>query len=96
MLIVVGLIAVVALAGTFFLAALWLRLPQKRFIWFLLHFGIGALGILAVVVLAILGKLSGTAAAILSGIVSFSIGAATAKTKGGAPPPDSAHATQRD
>lgn len=95
MLIVSSLVAVVALAGVFVLASMWLRLPQKRFIWFLLHFGIGVLGILAVVVLAVLNKLTGTAAAILSGIVSFSIGTASSKMKGGAPPPDSTRTTPR-
>jgi len=58
------------------LAAYSLRNPQPYFSWFLLHFAIGVLGILAVLFLAVNNKLDAAASAILSSIVAYSLGAA--------------------
>lgn len=69
------------------LACKWVRekTPPAYFTWFLLHFGIGVVGIAAVVALALFGVLHSAAAAILASIVAYSLGAAvhsTPKTAG--------------
>lgn len=51
--------------------------PPDYFTWFLLHFGVGVVGIAAVVALALFGHLNSAAAAILSSIVAYSMGAST-------------------
>lgn len=53
----------------------WLRRTQAHFTWYMLHLAIGVLGILAVVILAVEGVLDAAAAAILSSIVAYSVGA---------------------
>lgn len=76
--------AALALAGlavlaVWVLASKWLceKTAPDYFTWFLLHFGIGVVGIAAVVALALFGNLSSAAAAILSSIVAYSMGATT-------------------
>lgn|GEM_PF-4046438 len=53
----------------------WLTRTQAHFTWYMLHLAIGVLGILAVVILAVEGVLDAAAAAILSSIVAYSVGA---------------------
>jgi len=60
--------------GAIFLARTSLIHPQTHFNWFLLHFAVGALGIIAVVILAILGDLTAAATAVIASVVAYSLG----------------------
>lgn len=70
-LIIVGILVPVASGLTLY----WLTRTQAHFAWYMLHLAIGVLGILAVVILAVEGVLDAAAAAILSSIVAYSVGA---------------------
>lgn len=67
-----GIVAIVAIAV---LSGLWLWRPERSFTWYLLHLAVGIYGISAVVALALLHELSAAAAAILSSIVAYTLGA---------------------
>lgn len=68
---IIGLLVLVASGLTLY----WLGRTQAYFTWYMLHLVIGVLGILAVVILAVEGVLDAAAAAILSSIVGYSLGA---------------------
>ena len=83
-----GLTVLVVIA-VWVLACKWVRSSDRPdyFTWFLLHFGIGTVGIGAVLALALLGHLSsGATTAILSSIVAYSLGAAGHNSPKTAPP----------
>lgn len=67
------------IAGGALLANRYLSHPNDSFTWFLLHFAIGAMGILAVIILAVVHALNAAAATIVSGIVAYSLGASSGK-----------------
>jgi hypothetical protein len=85
-LVIIGVLVLVASGLTLY----WLSRTQAYFTWYMLHLVIGILGILAVVILAVEGVLDAAAAAILSSIVAYSVGASGNRTPqangGGAPP----------
>lgn len=74
--IVFALIVVAAgiSAGAIFLARAVLTHPQIHFNWFVLHFAIGALGIIAILILAILNDLTAAATAVIASVVAYSLG----------------------
>lgn len=68
------IVALLVIGGTLILAARTIKDPPIHFNWFLLHFSIGIVGILSIVILAILHDLSAASAAIISSVVAYSLG----------------------
>jgi hypothetical protein len=85
--IVGGLIVIMGgvVAGGIYLAHRDIGSPETHFMWFVLHFGVGALGILAVSALALLNRLDAAAAGIISSLVAYSLGAGTSRTSATTP-----------
>lgn len=79
---IVGVLVLVVAGLTLY----WLARQQAFFTWFMLHLAIGILGILAVVILAVEGVLDAAAAAILSSIVAYSVGASGSRSNAAAAP----------
>jgi hypothetical protein len=81
-LLVCGLLilAGVVVGGAILLAWRYVTNPTDYFTWFILHFGVGALGILAAVILAAVHELHAAAASIISSLVAYSLGASSAKS----------------
>ncbi len=85
-LIVIGVLVLIVAGLTLY----WLARQQTNYTWFMLHLAIGMLGILAVMILAVEGVLDAAAAAILSSIVAYSLGASGSRSTGvgdAGPPP---------
>ena len=78
-----GVVVVALIARGLVLVALIKYLKQKEppdyFGWVLLHLGVGIVGLVIVLVLAVFHDLSAAATAIISSVVSFSIGASATK-----------------
>ena len=73
---VLGLVLIVAIAKLTFS---YLQGAQDRpyFTWYLLHLGVGLLGLLVILVLATRHVLTAAATAVVASIVSYGLGAAT-------------------
>ena len=82
MLVVIGIVSI----SVGYLSSAYLTKPVAYFTWFLLHYAVGSIGILAVAVLSLSNHLNAAAASIISGIVAYSLGAAKSSSK----PPDKA------
>lgn len=76
--VILALIVVAAgiAGGTIFLARSNLTHPQPHFNWFLLHFSVGAFGIIAVLILSVLNDLTAAATAVIASVVAYSLGVA--------------------
>ncbi len=78
-LLVIGLVLVILLMY------LTRKDPPDYFGWVLLHLGVGIVGLVIVLVLAVFHDLTAAATAIISSVVSFSIGASATKRSAASP-----------